>query len=226
MDGKLVRLGACLAVLSIGASASAHSVALRLGTFSPRIDSGLWDDNLETFTIERDDFDAFVGGVEVAVELSEYADLALGVETSSRTVFSMYRDFVRDDGTEIVQDLTWRTTPVTAGVRVLPLGRFRRLVPYVTGGGGLYLYQYREEGEFIDFDTLDIFGDVFIDRGLAFGGYLGAGAEVGVSELVFVFGEFRRHWVQGTHGDDFEGFGGFDLTSNQLTFGASLRFGR
>ncbi len=92
-----------------------------------------------------------------------------------------------------MQDLTVRTTPVTAGVQVLPIGKLRRVFPYVTGGAGFYLYEYREDGEFVDFDTFDIGGDLFIDRGVAYGGYLGGGAEVGLSELAYVFAEYRRH---------------------------------
>lgn len=123
--------------------ADAHSVALKLGAFAPRIDSDLWEENLATFTIERSDFDALIGGVEVSIELSELVDLAFGVETSSSTVFSNYRGFVFEDGSEILQDLTLRTTPVTAGVRVFPIGKLRRVFPYVTGGAGLICFSTR-----------------------------------------------------------------------------------
>ena len=204
--------------------AQSVAVRLKLGAFAPRIESDLWEENLETFTIERSDFDSLIGGVEFSIELSEHVDLAFGVETSSSTVFSNYRDLVFDDGGEILQDLTLRTTPVTAGVRIFPIGKFHRVFPYVTGGGGLYVYEYREEGEFVDFDTFDIYGDLFLDRGVAYGGYLGAGVEVGVSELAYIFGEYRRHWARGTHGGDFQGFGRFDLRANQMSFGVNLRF--
>lgn len=204
----------------------AQSVALKLklGSFAPRIESDLWEENLETFSIERSDFDALIGGVEFSIALSEYVDLAFGVETSSSTVFSNYRDFVFDDGGEILQDLTLRATPVTAGVIVFPIGKRHRVFPYVTGGAGLYVYEYQEEGEFVDFDTFDIYGDLFFERGVGYGGYLGAGVEVGVSELAYIFGEYRRHWARGTHGGDFQGFGRFDLRANQLSFGVNLRF--
>jgi opacity protein-like surface antigen len=214
-------------LLSVGwvaTAADAHSVAFRLGAFAPRIDSALWADNFETFTIERGDFDAVIGGVEVGVELSDHADLSFGVETSSKTVLSMYRDFVRDDGTEILQDLSLRTTPITVGVRVFPISKTQRVLPYVTGGAAFYVYEYREEGEFVDLDTLDIFGDVFVDRGVAYGAYLGAGVELGVTDRVFGLAEYRRHWGRASHGDDFDGFGGFDLSANEVSFGVNLRF--
>lgn len=218
------KLAAVFLLCFVASTASAHSVAFRLGTFAPRFESDLWADNFETFTIESGDFDAVIGGVEVAIELSERVDLSFGVETTSKTVFSNYRDFVRDDDTEILQDLSLRTTPVTVGVKVSPLGKRQRVLPYITGGAAFYVYDYREEGEFIDFDTFDIFGDFFRDRGVAYGAYLGAGAEIGVTELVFAFAEYRRHWARGTHGGDFDGFGRFDLTANQWSFGINLRF--
>ena len=214
----------CIPFCLLTAVVDAHSVALRLGAFAPLIESDLWEENLATFTIERSDFDALIGGIEVSIELSELVDLTFGVETSSSTVFSNYRDFVFEDGSEILQDLTLRTTPVTAGVRLFPIGKLHRVFPYVTGGAGFYVYEYREEGEFVDFDTFDIGGDRFIDRGLAYGGYFGAGVEVGLSELAYVFAEYRRHWARGTHGGDFRGFGGFDLRANQVSFGVNLRF--
>ena len=204
--------------------AEAHSVAFRLGRFAPRIESSLWADNLETFTLERGDFDALIGGIEVTLELNEYVAIAFGVESSSHTALTTYRDFVRDDGTEVIQDLSLRTTPVTAGLRVLPIGKSHRVSPYVSGGAGLYLYEYREEGEFIDFSNFDVFVDVFVDRGLAYGAYLAGGVEVRVSPRVFIFGEYRRHWARGTHGGDFRDFGSFDLASHQASFGVNLRF--
>jgi len=206
------------------AVADAHSVALKLGAFAPRLESDLWEENLATFTLERSDFDALIGGVEVSIEMSELFDLAFGVEVSSSTVLSNYRDFVFEDGSEILQDLTLRTTPVTAGVRLFPIGKLHRVFPYVEGGAGFYVYEYREEGEFVDFDTFDIGGERFIDRGVAYGGYLGAGLEVGLNDLAYVFAEYRRHWARGTHGGDFRGFGGFDLSANQMSFGVNLRF--
>jgi hypothetical protein len=131
---------------------------------------------------------------------------------------------MRDDGTEVIQDLSLRTTPLTVGVRVLPVGREHRLVPYVGGGGAIYFYEYWEEGEFIDMDSLDIFVDLFVDRGVAFGGYLCGGADVALAERITAFAEFRRHWARGQHGDDFEGYGGFDLNANQVSFGARFLF--
>lgn len=211
---------------SLRAQDSALSLQLRLGRFDPRIDSVLWDENALTFTASSNDFDALMGGVELGVALAERLDLSIGVETGSRKVSSMYRDFVRTDGTEVIQELSLRTTPVTVGLRLLPAGREHRLAPYVGGGGSFYFYEYMEEGEFIDLDldSLDIFVDRFVDEGVAFGGYVVAGLDVALAETIAAFVEYRRHWAEGEHGDDFAGYGGFDLSAHETSFGARFRF--
>ncbi|MFQ5789964.1 MAG: outer membrane beta-barrel protein [Acidobacteriota bacterium] len=211
-------------LLVVAAPAKASSIAVRLGFFSPRGESQLWEDNVQTFDLAVSDFNSVFGGVEFALELNEFVDLAVGVDGYSRTVASRYRDFVRDDGTEIEQEIRLTVAPVTVGLRVLPLGKFRSLVPYVAGGFGLYPFEYREEGEFIDFETFDIFGDVFLDPGVGVGAYAAAGLEVGVTRAVSVFGEYRRHWAGVDHGGDFDGFGEFDLDADVVGFGFNIRF--
>lgn len=224
MKTKLMVLLFVPLLLSSARPLRAASIAVRLGQWTPQGESRLWRENVETFTIETQDFESLIGGVEVAIELNEFVDVAFGIEGYSRRVSSSYREFVRDDGTEIVQDLRLSVAPITAGARFLPFGKFRTLIPYVTGGLGLYPYEYMEEGEFIDFATFDIFVDAFQDTGVGTGGYAGAGLEWAVSRSVLLFGEYRRHWVNAEHSDDFRGFGDFDLDADQLSAGLAIRF--
>lgn len=205
-------------------SAEAGSVAVRIGKYTPRGESELWEDNVETFDFVVSDFNALAGGVEFTFELNEFVDLAVGIDGYSRTVGSNYRDFVRDEGTEIVQDLHLEVAPITVGLRLLPVGKFQFLLPYVAGGFGIYPYEYREEGEFIDFATFEIFEDLFLDRGVGTGTYAAAGLEVPVTRGFLFFGEFRHHWVWAEHNEDFIDFGDFDLDANQLSFGFTVRF--
>jgi len=208
----------------VSAVAEAQSIELKFGGFAPTFESELWDDNLATFQIEPDDFSGFVAGAAVGLPLSDHLELVVAVDTSSTTVLSSYRDFVWDDGGEILQDLTLRVTPLTGGVRLYPLGQRARVRPFLTGGGAAYLYEYREEGEFVDFETFDIYSDTFIDRGAAYGWFFGGGVSIAWTDAVFVVGEYRRHWASGRHGVDFEGFGGFELTSQQVSAGVGFRF--
>ena len=202
----------------------ADSFSVRLGLFSPRGDSRLWVENVETFDYAVTDFNSLFAGVEFDLELNEYVDIAMGADGYSRTVASRYRDFVRDDGSEVVQNVRLRVVPLTAGVRFFPAGKFHALLPYVTAGLGIYVYEYREEGEFIDFTTSEIFGAVFYDRGVTAGLYAAAGLEASLSPGFSVFGEFRRHFARADHGGDFASFGELDLDATQLSVGITFRF--
>jgi hypothetical protein len=204
--------------------AEAGSIAFRIGQFKPRGESDLWWENEEFFDFLVSDFNYPFGGVEFAFEINEFVDVAFGVDAYSRRVTTNYREFVRDDGTEIIHDTRLTVVPITTGVRFLPLGKFQVVSPYVTGGLGLYPYEYREEGEFIDFATFDILGAAFRDRGVGFGTYAAAGLEVTLTRGFLLFGEARWHWVWADHGEDFRDFGDFDLNARQLTFGFTLRF--
>lgn len=212
------------ATLFAPVAAQANSFTVRLGYLSPRGDSRLWSENVTTFDYVVNDFGGFFGGAEFDLELNEYLDIAMGVDGYSRSVASRYRDFVRDDGSEVLQDVSLRVVPVTFGVRFLPIGKFHVLLPYVAGGLGLYPFEYREQGEFIDFDTAEIFGATYFDRGVGMGGYVAAGLEASLTPSFSVGGEFRRHFVSARHGGDFGSYGDFDLDARQLSFGFTFRF--
>jgi hypothetical protein len=204
--------------------AEANSFTIRIGHLAPRGDSRLWSENVATFDYAVSDFNWIFGGAEFDFELNEYFDIALGVDGYSRTVSSHYRDFVRDDGTEVLHDANLRVVPVTFGGRFLPVGKFHVVRPYVAGGFGLYPFEYRERGDFIDFATGDIFGTTYFDRGVGVGVYAAAGVEASLSRSVSVLGEYRRHFVSARHTGDFGSYGDFDLDSGQIGFGFTFRF--
>lgn len=215
--------------LAVETAQARGALVFKLSWFSTAGESQLWEDNLQTFDFQIDDFNHVMGGVELGIELKELLDVTIGFDGYSRRVGSQYRDFVREDRTEIEQDFQLKLFPITGGFRFLPLGKFHKFIPYVAAGGALYYFDYQEEGEFIDFGTFEVFSDSFRDSGLTLGGYAGAGLEFLISEGIdegqgwFVYGEFRRHWVGVTLGDDFED-NELDLGGNQWGFGVTLRF--
>jgi Outer membrane protein beta-barrel domain len=210
--------------LAVTDRASANSFTVRLGYFSPRGDSRLWAENVATFDYVVNDFNGFTGGAEFDLALSEFVDLAFGVDGYSRSLSSHYRDFVRDDGTEILHDTRLRVTPITFGARFFPVGKFHVLLPYVTGGFGLYPFEYRERGDFIDFGTSEIFGATYVDRGVGTGAYLAGGLEASLSRSIFLSGEYRRHFASAGHSGDFGNYGDFDLDAGQISVGFTFRF--
>jgi len=211
------------------AGAGHGALLFRFGSFSPDGNSELWDLNRETFDFDVADFNYVMGGVELDLQLKSYLDVAIGFDGYSRRVSSQYRDFIREDGTEIAQRFKLKVLPITGGLRYLPVQKFHRFIPHVAAGVGLYYYDYQEDGEFINLSSMVIFDDTFRSRGLAPGAYLAAGLEFMISEGIdpgqgwFVFGEFRRHWATTELGGDFDAED-LNLGGSQLAFGVSLRF--
>lgn len=222
--GPLTSIAMLCALFVTPTAVQANSFTLRLGYYAPRGDSRLWAENVATFDYVVNDFNWISGGGEFDWELNEYVDFAMGVDGYSRTVVSHYRDFVRDDGTEVVHEARLQVVPVTFGARFFPVGKFHVLLPYVAGGFGLYPFEYRERGEFIDFATGDIFGANYFDSGVGAGGYVAAGIEASITPSFGIGGEYRRHFVSATHGEDFGAYGDFDLDATQASFGVTFRF--
>ena len=215
---------AALTTLFLPQAAQANSFTVRLGYLSPRGESRLWSENVATFDYVVNDFNSLFGGAEFGLELNEFLDLAVGVDGYHRSVDSHYRDFVRDDGTEVIHDVSLRVVPITFGARFFPVGKFHLLLPYVAGGFGLYPFEYRERGEFIDFQTAEIFGATYEDRGVGTGAFAAAGLEASLTRSVFVVGEYRRHFASAGHSGEFGNYGDFDLASGQVSFGFTFRF--
>ena len=220
----LASLSAPLPVLSADGA-----LVFKLGSFFPGGESQVWTLNTATFDFAVGDFNYWMGGVELDLELTNYLDVAIGFDGYSRRLESTYRDFVRDDGAEIPQSFKLKVLPITGGLRLLPLGKFRKLIPHVAVGTGLYYFDYREEGDFVNGTSFDVLPGTFHDRGLVPGLQAGAGAEYRFSEGIdpgegwYLFGHFRRHWVSAELAGDFTGEK-LDLGGSEVAFGLSLRF--
>ncbi len=222
-----------VAVLSLTAPVAGISadgaLVFKLGSFFPDGASELWTVNTESFDFEVADFNYVMGGVELDLALNSYLDIGIGFDGYSRQVDSNYRDFIRGDGTQIQQRFKLKVLPITGGLQFLPLRRFRRFIPHVGAGGGLYYFDYHQEGEFINGTSFEIYPDTFRDSGLVPGFYANAGAELMFSEGIdpgegwFVYGHLRQHWASTELAGDFDRQN-LDLGGTEIAFGVSLRF--
>jgi hypothetical protein len=205
------------------------ALIFKLGSFFPEGGSDLWQSNVDTFDFNVSDFNYVMGGVELDLGLNSYLDVAVGFDGYSRSVGSRYVDFVREDGTDIVQSFKLKVLPITGGIRFLPIRKFHRFIPHVTAGAGLYYFNYEEAGEFVNLMSMEIIPGTFGESGITPGAYAGAALEYMFSSGIdpgqgwFVFAEFRRHWASAELGGDFEKEE-IDLGGSQLAFGVSLRF--
>ena len=209
--------GLISAMLAVGllfvGSGSAHaqqSLVLNLGQFSVRgEDTRVADDvlleNLSLFAFDVRDFNNGTAGAEWLIGAGEYFDAGLGAGFYQRTVPSVYTDFINENGSEIFQEFRLRVVPLTATIRVLPFGRNTAVEPYFGVGVGLFDWRYSEVGEFIDFDTFDVFRDRFTARGRDVGGLMLGGLRVPFSDRFSAGIEVRYQSATGRVGID-QGF--------------------
>ena len=136
-----------------------------------RVEGDVLVANRELFLFDFNDFNTASFGAEYLAPLGEYLEAGGGIGFTFKTVDTIYEDYTRPDDTEIEQELKLRIVPITATVRVLPLGRRAAVQPYVGGGIGIFNWRYSETGDFIDFTLPNrpVFRDTFAQSGTSIG---------------------------------------------------------
>jgi hypothetical protein len=138
------------------AYAQQQSLNFSLGYFAvrgedARVEGDALVVNRDLYLFDFEDFNGASVGADYLVGFGDFFEVGAGIGYTSRAVDTIYDDYVRPDGTEIEQQLKLRIVPMSATVRVLPLGRATAFQPYVGGGIGIYNWRYSETGDFVDF---------------------------------------------------------------------------
>lgn len=192
-----------VSVLSTGTAAAQQTINFSVGAFAlrgenARVDGDVLIANRDIFLFDFKDFTSASLNGEWLVPIGDYVEAGAGIGFASRTVPTIYDQFVRPDGTEIEQDIKLRTIPFAATVRLLPLGRNRAFQPYVGGGIGVTNWRYSETGDFIDFTATGrpIYHDSYAASGTAIGPVAIFGARVPMGRFS-VGGEIRYQKAEG-----------------------------
>jgi len=183
------------------ALAQQQTVNFYVGGFSPRgFDSRGTDDvlfqNANFLTFNIDDFHAATVGGEWLVGITDLFDAGFSVGFYQNSTPAVYTNLVNSDGSEIDQELKLRIVPITATVRLLPLGHRAPVKPYVGGGVAIQSWRYSETGEFVDADS-NIFRDSFVGSGTEVGPVVLGGVTFPIGPVA-VGGELRYMWGKGT----------------------------
>jgi outer membrane protein W len=206
-----------VAVIAVPAVASAQQwVNINVGGFVPRSADARGDtvngqsndvlvNNMNFLAFNIKDFNGPTIGGEYLVGLGNWFEGGLGIGLYSRTVPTVYNDFVNANGTEITQDLKLRIVPFTATVRFLPMGRHNGIEPYIGGGVGVFNYRYTETGQFLATDN-SIFSGNFVGSGTERGPVILGGVRVPVGGWA-IGGEIRYQSAAATLPAD-QGFAG------------------
>ena len=239
MKSKQFSFVVCLAVLlTLGLPALAghrtrqldRSFQVRLGGFFLDGDNDFWADNESVFTLDASDFDDVLFGLTYSHGFNRFLELDVNADFTDETVLSEYRNFVDGSGFPILHDSTLQTTPLTVGVRFLPLGRAKRgkskPVFFLGAGGGVNFWRYEEFGDFIDFDDPAnpiILGD-FSEHGEAFVAYGVFGLELPLAPAFNLGFEARYFSSDDDLKGDFAGLGTLDMSGWAASVSANWRF--
>ena len=185
-------------------------------------------------TLEKRDFLGGTFGVDAAVRLRPRLDVVLGGSSARSTERSEFRDFVDTEDNAIEQTTSLSRSPFTLGLRayVLPRGRSvgslawipARFSPYVGVSGGVMHYEFRQEGDFVDYETLDIFYDELVSSGWTPTAQAALGFDYSLWAPVAVNVEARYGYARASLDEDFVGFDRVDLSGVSTTLGLSFRF--
>lgn len=209
------------------------TVGLHGGWSMPSQSGEIFEFVRERLTVERGAFDGFTVGGEVSWRWTERVDVTASLEYASASVGSEFRDWVDQDDRPIEQTTDLSRLPLTVSVKGYLFERGREISrlawiptgwsPYVGGGAGILWYDFAQEGDFVDFETLDIFRDRFVSDGSTTTAHVLGGVQLSLSRRMVVRGEYRHSWASAELGGDFVGFEPMDLGGGRLTVGVAVR---
>jgi hypothetical protein len=184
--------------------------------------------------VERSDFRSVAVQAELTVRATEKLDVALDFGWAGDEIDSEFRDWVGTDNLPIAQTTRFTRVPITAGVKYFlrergrSLGRFAwvpaRWAPFVGAAAGVVHYRFEQQGEFVDYQTLDIYRDFYTSEGWAPTAHVLVGAEVTLLPRLALTAEGRYAWAKSKLGQDFVDFDDIDLAGFQALAGLSVRF--
>lgn len=211
------------------------TLGLHMGYAVPTASSEIFDFVQDELTVGKSDFNAPAVGGQLAVRISPRMDLRLDVTYSRSETRSEFRDWVDLDDLPIEQDTYFQRVPLTLGLkwyvkdRGRSIGRFawipEKWNAYLGAAGGVTWYQFEQDGDFVDFETLDIFYSNFSTEGSSPTAQLYGGVDYTLAPNFLLTLEGRYSLAESVEmGGDFVGFEPMDLSGFQASVGLSARF--
>lgn len=206
---------------------------VRAGLSDPSANSDIFSFVTNELTMRKSDFRGLALSGELQARVGERTELVFGAAWYGSRHRSEYRDYVDNNDLPIEQTTSFERVPITVGVRyfLVPPGQTvghlawvpSRYAPYIGAGFGVMWYQFRQSGDFIDMNSMNVFSDTYRSSGWPVTAHVDAGVDVSVSPRLFVTAEGRYTWARATLGSDYIGFDRIDLSGLTLTFGVGFR---
>jgi len=196
--------------------------------------SDIFDFVTRQLTLDKKDFDGPGFGADGGVALNDRLDVVGGFEMSRMSKGSEYRDFVDNLLLPIEQRTSLNTLSIVGSVRyaLIPKGQQisrlawipNRVVPYVGAGAGATHYEFRQSGDFVDFQDLSVFNDSFKAAGWTPTAHVFGGVDVQLFRGLYCTAQGRYTKAKGTLSSDFIDFDPIDLSGFRVSAGINLLF--
>jgi hypothetical protein len=207
---------------------------LHTGLFFPRADSDLFDMITSELTLEKNDFRAWDFGLDFGFHLYDRIDLVFHYDYLDRSADSEFRDYVDEQNLPITQKTSFSQSSITAGIKYSFRQRGRqlseyawlpsRIVPFAECGIGTLNYSFKQNGDFVDYTTLEIFPATLKSSDWAAVGYLGGGTDIYLLRNTYLTVDLRYSWASHELDRDFTGFDDIDLSGLRVTAGVYWYF--
>jgi hypothetical protein len=208
--------------------------AIRGGYDRPMGSSDIYDFTTAQLTLNRGDFAALSYNFDLGFRLADRVDVTFSAGEARRAAPSEFRKFVDNNDKPIEQITALRRVPLTVGVRYAltspgeRIGRLAwipsRFTPWVGLGGGAMQYSFTQAGDFVDFQTLNVFARTFRSKGWTPMAFASVGADVSLTERFSLTGDVRYSAARAPLTGAFVGFDRIDLSGTAATMGISVRY--
>ena len=98
-----------------------------------------------------------------------------------------------------------------------------RITPFVGAGAGVLHYRFHQSGDFVDFQTMDVFAAQFTSAGWTPTAHAFASLDYSLGPRFALTSEARYLWSRAALSRDFSGFQKLDLSGLATTAGITVR---
>lgn len=196
--------------------------------------SDIFDFVTKQLAIDKSDFNTGSFGLEMGYSLSPRFDIVGAFDVNGMNHPSDYRLLEDNRGLPIQQttELKQLNLTLTAKYSLLPRGRAisrlawipRTFIPYVGAGGGYGRYEFRQNGDFVDYADNHVFTDTFTSRGWSPTVHVLGGTDIQVMRHLMLSFEGRYSWQKADLSQDFIDFEPIDLGGFRFGAGIHLAF--
>ena len=208
-------------------------VTLRGGYAFAAAGSDLFQFATDELTLNRRDFSSLTGGVELMFPIDGRFGLSVDASFMHSAAGSEFRHLIDNFNNPIRQTTTFDRAPIMFNARysLAPLGRSigslafipTKVVPYVGAGAGVMYYRFNQSGDFVDFQTTNVFSAEYKTDGWAPAVQAFAGFDYSLTPSIALTTDARYMWAKGHVSNDYQGFNKIDLSGVSATVGLTFR---